>query len=273
MSKRSEGQTPFARFGGLPLRLISATCFLCAALLMEATWADDLPVRWSRAIYAPSFGLDDERVVTHQSQFVSLYEEWSPPIQFSFYLTGPAGEPKKQVLTFAGCGRFLNFNASRSKIGWENELERLRYFMQVSGCKAWKIVTELSRAKTSYFPDLSSPGKVGLADSERVSREVIVTVSRLSDKLNGDILTDLDLSDDWSIDCRTESECSYDVFDDAFQTLLIDFVAQGDYNKDGIEDLLVRLASPGNPFKETFYIGLVFTRKTTGGQLEVVGRF
>lgn len=261
------------RFGGRQPRVVSAVCFVCAAFLMEATLAEDVAVRWSRSIYAPSYGLDDDRVVAQRSQFVGLYEKWLPPVQFPLYLTGPAGEPSRQVITFAGCSEFLNFNASRTDVGWEDALGRLRYFMQVSGCKAWKIMPELSRAKTSYFPDLTSPRKEGLADSERVSREIIVAVSRLSDKLNGDILTDLDLSEDWSIDCRTESECSYGVFDDAFQTLLIDFVAQGDYNKDGIDDLLVRLASPGDPFKDTFYIGLIFTRKSAGGELEIVGRF
>lgn len=261
------------RFGGRQLRVVVAAWFMCAAYPMEATSSEEIPVRWSRSIYAPSYGLDDDRVVTRQSQFLRLYEKWSPPVQFSLYLTGPASEPKRQVTTFASCSEFLNFNASKAKIGWENALERLRYYRQVSGCKAWKIVPKLSRTRVSYFPDVISPRKEGLADSERVSREIIVAVSRLRDALTGDILTDLDLSGDWSVDCRTESECGYHVFDDLFQTLLIDFVAQGDYNKDGIEDLLVRLASPADPFKKTFYIGLVFTRKTTGSELEVVGRF
>jgi hypothetical protein len=261
------------RFGGLQLSLIRVACFLSAVFLMNVTLAADIPVGWARSIYAPSFGLDDDRVVTHQSQFVGLYEKWSPPVQFSLYLTGKAGEPERQLITFAGCSQFLNFNASRTKIGWENALERLRYFMQVSSCEAWEIMAGLSPAKASYLPDLTRPGKYGLADSEGMSREIITTASRLIKKLNVDILTDLDLSDDWSIDCRIESECSYEVFDDGFQTLLIDYVAKGDYDKDGVEDVLVRLVSPGNPFKETFYIGLIFTRKIDGGELEVVGRF
>jgi hypothetical protein len=257
----------------LRIRRISSACLLCAAFLTGATLADDIPVRWYRSIYAPSYGLDDDRLVTHQSQFVGLYEKWSPPVQFSLYISLPEGKPKKQAVTFNGCGQFLKFNASRSDIGWENARERLRYFMQVSSCKAWEIMPGLSSSKTSHLPDFAGTGKTGLEDSEKVSREIIVSALRLGKKFKVDILAALDLSDDWSIDCRLESECRYVVFDNGFETLLIDFVARGDYDKDGIEDLLVTLASPVDPFKKTFYIGLIFTRKTDGGELEVVGRF
>lgn len=253
--------------------LIRVACLLSASFLTSVALAADLPVGWARSIYAPSFGLDDDRVVTNQSQFAALYQQWSPSVPFSLYFTRKGGDTKRKVVTFSGCGQFLNLPTSGIDIGWENALERARYFLQVSGCRAWKIMPGLSPSETSYIPDLTRAGKHGLAESERMSREVIAAAYQLRKNVDVDILTDLDLSEDWSVDCRIESECRYVVFDNGFETLLIDFVAKGDYDKDGIEDVLVRLLAPGDADKETFYIGLIFTRRTESGELELVGRF
>jgi hypothetical protein len=232
---------------------------------------EDVPVKWTHSIYAPSYGLDDGRIVTRQSDFSDLYTNWLHPVQFLLY--SKRGNTS-ELVTFMNCGEITHLASNSSNVRWATDLDRLRFWIQVSNCNMWAMMVKLNGSRVSYLPDLIE--SKGANTSEAISAgvkfadELVKTVVQSKKSVKSKFLSDFELLEGGEIYCGTPTKCSYDVPDDEFETRLISVIAQGDYNGDGVNDYFITIFAPS---RKSGYAGLIVTRKKKDGPLEIIGEY
>lgn len=254
--------TPLSQLAGLILFIVWSSLALAS---------EQIPVKWGHSIYAPSYGLDDSRLVTHQSDFAALYKGWSHPLQF---LTYPKRSHSGTLATFRNCDDVRTFSRNAGEIRWDTDLDSFRFWIQASNCRLWATIGELRASKESYLPDLIAPEESNEAASKvnavRFTNELVRKLFQDKSVSGNPLLRDFKLQAGWKIYCGNSTKCRYEIPGEEFETILINYVAQGDYDGDGINDFFVSIFAPS---KLSGYIGLIVTRKTKDAVLQVIHEY
>lgn len=232
---------------------------------------ENIPVKWSHSIYAPSYGLDDDRVVTRQSDFLDLETNWIQPVQFLLY---EKQTPNGEAISFRSCEGITLFGNKASDFRWDTDLDRLRFWIQVSNCQVWRIMAKVGSSKKSYLPDLIEPMELSRTEARahavKFAKELVTKIGKSRRSFRNEFVRDPSLLEGGNVYCGSSSKCRYDVRDDEFETCLFNFVAQGDYDGDGIADIFVSIFAPS---KKSGYAGLIVTRRSKNRELEIIGEY
>ena len=270
--------------------LLSVVCLF--GTLQGPAWArGTIPVKWGPGIFPGWINLGPYGQITRPSQFLSLYQKWSRPVSYAYYI-GTSTGPARHVV-FRNCGELLGFvkNLGETHIFLNTGLDRYRFWNQVGTCQTWRVIPRLQRSVVSYLPPI-----VGNMDSPQAVHffrqlvELIAHDKAQIRKLRNPFFRRFTLGwvipssikktlppflkSGWLIDCNPY-KCNYDVFEDSDMTVIFTLFAQGDYNGNGINDFLISAYAPSGsaPTKGYPTINLVVTRQTKGGPLKIIGEY
>lgn len=267
-----ECERPDIDMTNMMIRLTLAIAFLVTAII-PASAEDRVPVTWSSDINA----LWDDGVVKHQSEFARLYATWPASLKFS----GSKGiDAPPTTVTFHSCPEIIKISDAWRNEVWpgSDDLANLQFWTQASNCKLWPIVAKLGGSKESYLPQVFGAGKATAAVSfmHALVEKIVKEKKR---RFKGKFLSEMDLQEGWDVECNTW-QCSYQVLDedsdadnhdvDNYDVYVLDIVAQGDYNHDGINDFFITVLAPKI---KSGYLGLIVTRRKAGGPIEILGEY